>query len=88
VDDPNDRRRVLVQLTPQAQTIAERFYSEHMAQSQRLFERYTTAQLRLLLEFVSGGREFNEQQAALLEQRNRSARKQPPGPDVITDQER
>jgi DNA-binding MarR family transcriptional regulator len=78
VSDPADRRRVLVQLTPQAHTIAERFYSEHMAQSRLLFGRYTTAQMELLLQFVRGGREFNEQQAALLEQRNRTGGKRPP----------
>jgi DNA-binding MarR family transcriptional regulator len=75
VSDASDRRRVLVQLTDQAHTIAERFYSEHMAQSRRLFQRYTTAQLGLLLEFVRAGREFNEQQASVLEQHNRAARK-------------
>jgi DNA-binding MarR family transcriptional regulator len=74
VRDAEDRRRVLVQLTPQAETIAQRFYSEHQAQAERLFERYTTAQMELLLGFVRAGREFNELAAARLERQNRAPR--------------
>jgi len=50
------------------------FFSAHMARAERVFERYNTAQLELLLEFVRAGREFNELQAAQLEGRNRGAR--------------
>ncbi len=74
VRDDEDRRRVLVELSPKAQGIAERFYSEHMAQSQRLYERYSASQLELLLGFVREGRQFNEREAAQLEQRNRPSR--------------
>lgn len=74
VRDDEDRRRVLVELSPKAQGIAERFYSEHMAQSQRLYERYSASQLELLLGFVREGRQFNEREAAKLEQRNRPSR--------------
>ncbi len=66
------RRRVLVQLTSAADTIVSRFYGEHMAQSERLYARYSAAQLELLLGFVREGREFNEREAELLEQRNRA----------------
>lgn len=49
-----------------------------MARSQWLFERYTTAQMQLLLEFVRAGREFNERRAAALEQSNRSRKQRTP----------
>jgi DNA-binding MarR family transcriptional regulator len=70
VPDPGDRRRVLVQLTPAAREIAQTFYAPHMAEAERLFERYTREQLELLLEFVRTSREFNEREAAQLERAN------------------
>ena len=76
--DEGDRRRVLVELTPEAFQNAGQFYTEHVALSERLYHRYTEDQLALLLEFVRGGREFNEEQAALVERDNR-ARRTPPG---------
>jgi DNA-binding MarR family transcriptional regulator len=75
--DDADRRRVLVELTPEALQNAGSFYTEHAALSERLYHRYTEDQLELLLEFVRGGREFNEQQAAHVERENR-ARRTPP----------
>ena len=48
------------------------FYSQHQAEAERLYQRYTVEQIQLLLEFVRNGREFNEREAALLEQENRS----------------
>ncbi|HUB74523.1 MAG TPA: MarR family transcriptional regulator [Solirubrobacteraceae bacterium] len=74
VSDPSDRRRVLVELAPAAHARASGFYGEHVAQSQRLYRRYTRGQLELLLEFVREGRAFNERQAGALEERNRSRR--------------
>ena len=66
-----DRRRVLVELTPELQGRAGEFYGDHMAMSERLYQRYTLDQLELLLEFVGEGRRFNDRKAAELEQRNR-----------------
>ena len=66
-----DRRRVLVELTPELNSRAAEFYGEHMALSERLYHRYTLDQLELLLEFVGEGRRFNDRKAAELEQRNR-----------------
>jgi len=80
VRDTADRRRVLVEATPQALQDVGRFYSEHAALSERLYERYTEAQLELLLGFVREGREFNERHAAQVEQQNRPRRDQPPPP--------
>jgi len=70
VRDPADRRRVLVELAPQAQEISA-FYAEHAAYAERLYHRHTVEQLELLLRFVRESREFNELQAARLELANR-----------------
>ena len=71
IPDPSDRRRVLVEMTPAVREHANAFYAPHMAQAERLFNRYTREQLELLLGFVRGGREFNEREAAELERANR-----------------
>lgn len=71
VSDPSDRRRVLVEITPHALEVADGYYASHAALSEQLYRRYTRAQLELLLEFVRAGREFNEQEAARVEERNR-----------------
>jgi DNA-binding MarR family transcriptional regulator len=73
-DDPSDRRRVLVALTPQAREDANSFYDSHVELSERLYRRYTLPQLELLLQFVREGREFNDQQASIVEQQNRARR--------------
>jgi DNA-binding MarR family transcriptional regulator len=69
--DTADRRRVLVEITPQAFRSTSQFYGEHAALAERLYQRYSQAQLELLLEFVRGGREFNEDHAARVEKQNR-----------------
>jgi DNA-binding MarR family transcriptional regulator len=74
VRDQADRRRVLVELTPQARERVTSFYLGHAALSERLYRRYTREQLLLLLEFVRGSREFNELQAAQVEKQNRTRR--------------
>ena len=45
-----------------------------MALAERLYKRYTLEQIELLLEFVREGREFNEREAAQLEERTRAQR--------------
>jgi len=69
--DPGDRRRVRVEVTKKAQKDAGRFYAEHAAISERLYERYTQDELELLLGFVRAGRIFNEAHAARVERENR-----------------
>ena len=69
--DPGDRRRVLVELTAAAGERMGHFYRPHAAEAERLFQRYTREQLELLLEFVRGGREFNERHAAEVESATR-----------------
>ncbi len=71
VRDASDRRRVLVEITPHAVQEAGRFYSEHEALSERIYQRYSENQLELLLGFVREGREFNEGHAERVEQENR-----------------
>jgi DNA-binding MarR family transcriptional regulator len=75
VRDAGDRRRVLVELTPEARRHANSFYAEHAALGESLYQRYTEEQLELLLGFVRGSREFNELQAATLEAQTRAGRK-------------
>lgn len=74
VRDAGDRRRVLVEITPEAQREGERLYGPQLAYAERLYRRYNVAQLELLLEFVRGDRELNEQQAVRLEQELRAQR--------------
>jgi DNA-binding MarR family transcriptional regulator len=74
VRDASDRRRVLVEMTPEAAGGAAEYYGPHMALSERLYKRYTLEQIELLLGFVREGREFNEREAARLEARTRGAR--------------
>ncbi|HEY5316631.1 MAG TPA: MarR family transcriptional regulator, partial [Solirubrobacteraceae bacterium] len=67
VRDAGDRRRVLVELTSKAAQAVGAFFSEHIAESERLYQRYTEPELELLLEFVRNSREFNERHAARVE---------------------
>jgi DNA-binding MarR family transcriptional regulator len=74
VRDPHDRRRVLVEMAPEALRGADNFYAEHIARSEQIYKSHTLEQLELLLEFVRGSRELNERAAAQLEQRTRTER--------------
>jgi len=73
VRDPHDRRRVLVEMAPEAMSGAANLYGEHIARAEQLYRRYTLEQIELLLEFVRGSRELNERAAARLEERTRRA---------------
>jgi DNA-binding MarR family transcriptional regulator len=75
VRDSADRRRVLVEIAPRALEDAGRYYGEHEALGERLFERYTLEQLELLLGFIREGRVFNEEHAARVERENRARSK-------------
>jgi DNA-binding MarR family transcriptional regulator len=68
--DTGDRRRVLVELTEQSQTVHE-FYAEHAAYAERLYQRHSLEQLELMLQMFRESREFNERRAAELETASR-----------------
>ena len=67
VRDETDRRRVLVELTPEVLERSRAFYAEHQKLSERIYRRSSEEELRLLLQFVRTGRELNEREAARLE---------------------
>jgi DNA-binding MarR family transcriptional regulator len=67
VRDVEDRRRVLVRVTPAAQAEAGSYYTQHEALSEELYRNYTTEQMQMLLAFVRRGREFNERRAGEVE---------------------
>jgi DNA-binding MarR family transcriptional regulator len=71
VRDGADRRRVMVEVTPNVAKLTMRYYAEHGAMGAALYDRYTASELELLLEFVRRGREFNERRAAEVEKENR-----------------
>ncbi len=62
-DDPSDRRRVLVEITPLARERAEAIWGP-FDMFQTALAHFTVDQLELLLRFHRHGREHNEQRAA------------------------
>jgi DNA-binding MarR family transcriptional regulator len=73
--DPDDRRRVLVELTPETFKRGRNYYAGHQERAASLYKRYSEEDMKLLLEFVRAGREFNEGAAVELEAENRAKRK-------------
>jgi DNA-binding MarR family transcriptional regulator len=70
IADPNDRRRVLVELTPKTRRLAWELMAEPMRQAMRpLADRYTDEQLELLLDFTRRGRQLQERHADWLRER-------------------
>jgi len=62
-DDPSDRRRVLVEVTPLARERAEQIWGPFDIFQTELAN-FTVEQLELLIRFHRRGREYNEQRAA------------------------
>jgi DNA-binding MarR family transcriptional regulator len=72
VPDPKDRRRVLVELTPEAYAAALELMVEPMIALWRpLGDRYTDDELRLFIDFTRRGRELQERHAEWLRERLR-----------------
>jgi DNA-binding MarR family transcriptional regulator len=67
VDDPNDRRRVLVETTPLLRERAAVIWGPFSVFREALAQ-YTVEQLELLIEFHRMGREYNEARAAEVRQ--------------------
>lgn len=76
--DPVDRRRVLVELTDQAQQIGEQFYGPLMGAAVKLFARYDLAELGLLRDFQRADAELQSDHAAWVRNRPRAPRRKPP----------
>ena len=72
VRDAQDRRRVLVEATPTINAQTAALYAEHTASAERIYQRYSSEELELLLRFVREGRELNERAADRLEQQSRA----------------
>jgi DNA-binding MarR family transcriptional regulator len=64
--DRGDRRRVLVELTPRASTLATELYGS-FEQAGSGLNRYRPSELALLRGFLEGGRRMYEQQTARLQ---------------------
>jgi len=69
VADPSDRRRVLVEITPELFDRADEVYGPLAELGQQLGDRYTVEQLELLHDFHRRGREINERLAGELRDR-------------------
>jgi DNA-binding MarR family transcriptional regulator len=65
VGDPNDRRRVLVELTPLARERAQVIWGPFGVFRKEL-AKLSVDQLQWLLEFQRRGREYNEQRAKVV----------------------
>jgi hypothetical protein len=77
---PDDRRQVVVVLTPLLRRRARELYGDGSG-SEALLERYSVAQLELLCDFVRGDRELNERRARRLA--SRRPRKPPRTPAAV-----
>lgn len=72
VADPQDRRRVLIELTSEARRAADELMREPMAAAAgALAERFSEDELRVVLEFTRAGREMQERHAEWLRERQR-----------------
>jgi DNA-binding MarR family transcriptional regulator len=72
VPDPEDRRRVLVELTEPARAIAWELFAPLAELVGELLAGYDEEQLTMLIEFQDLGRQMQERHAALLRERLRT----------------
>ena len=66
VADPSDRRRVLVEITPELLQRTEKYYAPLAEAAYEAFNNYTDDQLEFVREFHRAGSELNERMAAKL----------------------
>jgi DNA-binding MarR family transcriptional regulator len=69
IDDPADRRRVLVEVTDATRTASGELFGPMAQAAGALLERYSDRQLRLLIEFHRLGAELQERHAQWLHER-------------------
>lgn len=77
VGDPADRRRVLVELTPEARRRSEELMGPMGERAAAIFPDYTDRQLELLLEFQRLGRQIQEEHAEWLGQLRQEQHRKP-----------
>jgi DNA-binding MarR family transcriptional regulator len=80
VADPDDRRRVLVELTPELKRMIQELMGPLGDMGFPLLDRYSDEQLELLLQFTRIGREIQERHAAWLRERLRTPAEAPATP--------
>jgi DNA-binding MarR family transcriptional regulator len=69
VRDPEDRRRVLVEVTPKAQRLMHELYGPLGEAGAKLLADYSDRDLRLMRDFLRAGAEMQEEQAARIRAR-------------------
>jgi len=71
VQDPGDRRRVLVELTPAARRELQQLYAPLTDATMRQLEGYTTDEVSLVRDFMRDNRRLNEAHAERVRARRR-----------------
>ena len=71
VQDPGDRRRVLVELTPSARRDLQELYAPLADATMRQLEGYTTEEVSLVRDFMRDNRRLNEAHAERVRARRR-----------------
>jgi len=71
VQDPGDRRRVLVELTPAARRELQQLYAPLIDATMRQLEGYTTDEVSLVRDFLRDNRRLNEVHAERVRVRRR-----------------
>jgi DNA-binding MarR family transcriptional regulator len=78
LSDPSDRRRVLIEPTPEVFEVTRELMSVLAEEGGPVVERYSDDELRLLIEFTRASRELQERHADWLRQKLREGWR-PPG---------
>ncbi len=73
--DKDDRRKVLIEITPKAARLGMELYGGFLEGTQRLFAAYSEAELELVLDFLRRGAELGDEQLARLEEKRAQARR-------------